>query len=807
MTVSLKWIKELVNLEGLTAQTIAQRLTEAACEVEKIIIQPEILQSAIAVRIEEVVPIEGAPPAIKLARFTDGQKSWQAICGAPNAAAGLLAPFAPAGSVMTNGQIVEAKTMRGQKSHGILCSQAELGLGSDASGLLELNELAKPGQKLAQIFAGQADILFEIDNKSITHRPDLWSVEGLARELAAIFQKSFKEAFTPKEQEETLALFAKEAPALSAELQSPACLAYSCFAASGINGQASSPFWMRQRLQTCGIRPISALVDISNYVMLELGTPTHFFDKAAIAGNRIIVRQAHHNKEIITLDGQTRSLEASDILVCDSQKPLALAGIMGGQNSKTVGDTAQIVVEAAVWRGENIRKTSLRLGLRTDASIRYEKSLDPHAAVRAALRCAQLIKQVFPEAAFIGGPPQADGLQPYRPQPLEVSLDRINSSLGLAVTAAQAQAILKSLGFSSRASGSALAVTPPSFRNTKEPLIEADICEEIGRIYGYSKIKMEPPRWLLQPAAAPQRLKAERKTQDFFVLRARALEIFSHPMIGEKNLKRAGWPELNAALKLANSINPERDRMRPSLIPSFLEAAELNQKHAESFRFFETGRIFLACETGFSQERAHVGALFCQSKETPFLQAASAAEELLHFLELGNGQLKPDSLQNNPLVPESWSGLHPIERMSLTNSEKTIGAVFSLHPSLARQYKIKGFASLILLDLTDIMDLDLARKTVYRPLSKFQSSLFDCTVAVDNNVPAAALIQCVCQACIPFVGRTAIADIFNLGSGRKAVTLRSALQSNEATLKPEEIKASEDAIVEALRANGYPLKT
>ena len=396
-----------------------------------------------------------------------------------------------------------------------------------------------------------------------------------------------------------------------------ACLGYLGLSVDNVTVK-SSPLWMQQRLISCGLRPINNIVDISNYVMLELGQPNHLFDRDTIRGGKIIVKEMGEDTTFITLDEMERKIVAADTMVCDAEGPSVIGGIMGGLTSSVKEDTTKIFIEAANWIDARIRHTSTRLGLRTDSSQRYEKSLDTNQLEKTVLRILELVLESCPDAKVVGKI-ESDGVIPT-PE-LKISLDpgRVNSILGTDLSQKEISENLEALDFRVEPEGDQLMVTVPSFRATKDVEVDADLIEEVGRVYGYDKLVPQAPLSAVAAVNLTQAKKMQRKILDYMVLRGQALEVYTYPMVGEKLLDQAFWPVRNETLRLANAISPEHDRMRPSIIPSLIQSASLNQKHWSSFKMFELGRSYQEDEKAFSKELYQLGMVSYDRKDSPFL--------------------------------------------------------------------------------------------------------------------------------------------------------------------------------------------
>ena len=804
MKISLDWIKDFVELPDLSPREMGVKFTLSTCEVEGV---EETNAHMEAVTVVEITKVEPHPEAdkLRLVTFETGSGERWVVCGAPNVAPGMKVPFAPVGTTLPGDFTLEPKKIRGILSEGMLCAEDELGLGDGHEGLLELPADAPVGTSLAEYMELKRDILLDIDNKSITHRPDLWGHYGMAREFAAAFDKSLSKPFDQAWIEKMRGNYNDETPPVTIKVEDgTACLGFLGISVDNVEVKPS-PVWMQQRLTACGMRPICNLVDISNYVMLEQGMPNHIFDRDTINGGRIIVREMGEDGTFVTLDEMERKMIASDTMVCDAEGPSSIGGIMGGLSSSVKDETSRVFIEVANWKPERIRHTSTRLGLRTDASQRYEKSLDSHQLERTALRILELLQQSCPGAKVVG-PLVSDKLTLSDPLVIDLKLERVNRILGTELEQDEVIRILDKLEYVTEVADDLMKVTVPSYRATKDVEVDADLIEDIGRIYGFDKlVPVAPLNEITAVELSPSKT-MERKIQDFMVYRGRALEIYSYPFIGEKLLEQAGWDVKNEGLMLANALSPETDRMRPSLVPALLEKAALNQKYHSKYRLFEVGRSYLESEKDFSNERHQLGIIYFDKNESPFMDVLNLVGDLLEDLNLSAQIQPPNPKFQNPLAASDWVGRHPNEFLDIRVMGKNCGFIGTIHPLLSRNFKINGNLVMAVLDITDFMDRPVKDKIKYQPLPKFPGSTFDCTVVADTDTPVAAVLSVLNKIKLKELEDAKIVDVYPLSDEQKTVTLRARLLDREKTLSPDFLRTAEDQIVAALNKAGYPLK-
>ncbi|MCP4215985.1 MAG: phenylalanine--tRNA ligase subunit beta, partial [bacterium] len=795
-----------VDLPEMTPEELGVKFTLATCEVEEVIKSGELLNNVTIARVESM---EKHPDADKLNLVTfsiaEGETK-RVVCGAPNVKPGIKVPYAALGTRFPDGFTLEPKKIRGILSEGMLCSERELGLSEEASGLMILPEDAPIGQTMADFMAVKEDVLLDIDNKSITHRPDLWGHYGMAREFATVFRKELKNPYDEAWEKKMEANFTDEPSPIAPKVHEDSYgLAYYGLTVKNVTIK-ESPAWMQQRLIACGLRPISNIVDISNYVMLETGNPNHLFDLASIGGQQIIVRPAGEALEFVTLDEEVRQLLPTDSVVCDAEKPLVIGGIMGGLNSGINDNTKDIFIEVANWVDVDIRKTSARLGLRTDSSQRFEKSLDTRMCKRALYRILELVLQLCPDACVVGKL-EWDGVDAetaYEPMVIDITSQYICGSLGKQLETAEIISILESLAFKVTSDKDNLKVEVPSFRATKDIDCNAAIVEEIGRIIGYDNITPESPMWSIEAMRLRPGRAMQRKIQDFLVLQTGALEIFTYPMVGEKLLNKAHWQNLNEKLVLLNGLSKDHDRMRPSSIPGMLQAAALNSKNFNSCTMFEYGRSYESVEGDFSRDRNQVVVGFYSRSANRFVEAVNCVEGLMRSLKMPV-KLMPMK-RANPMVASDWKGLHPHETMDIVIMGKSRGFMTTVHPAVCREFKIKGNFTLVAIDLADFENMEPKVKKAYKPLPRYPHSVFDCTVVTDIKTPVEDVLAPLGKLKMKELVSSKVVVVFNLDEMQKTVTIRSTFFDEKKTLSGESIKEAEERVIGALEKAGFPLK-
>jgi phenylalanyl-tRNA synthetase beta chain len=805
MLISIDWIKEFVNVPDLSPKEIGSKFTLATAEVEDVITTGGVFDKIV---VAEIVSFEKHPEADKLNLVTfkiNATETRKVVCGASNVKVGIKIPYACVGLTLPNGMTLEPKKIRGILSEGMLCSQEELGLPVTIDGIFELPTDTVVGSTMLDFLKLKKDTVLDVDNKSLTHRPDLWGHFGIAREFSAIFETPLKNKFDESWQKNLMSKFTTQNSPMKVKLVGESsCLSYYGLSVDGVT-VTESPEWMKTRLTTCGLRSINSIVDISNYVMLELGFPLHIFDRDQIAGDTVLIKSLEAETKFKTLDEIDRSLIPGDTVICDNNGPLVLAGIMGGKSSGVSESTSKVFIEVANWKAAMTRRTSTRLGLRTDSSQRYEKSLDSHQALRTMLRTLELILELNPNAKVVGKL-EYDGLDLSKNEKLIInsSADKISKVLGKEITFEKIKSILNHLDFNVSGDAAQFKITVPTNRSTKDVEFEADIIEEIGRIIGFDNIAPVSPLDGIAPVKLSQMQKLQRRVRDFLVLQSKSFEVMTYPLIGDALLKKVNFKN-DSTLKLYNSISIDNSIMRPSLIPSFLEALELNAKYSDRFRMFEIGRSYLADNANFSKESMQVCVGFFNKEESPFIDMLNTANSLLNSLGLSFDMLEPNPKFPSTVLPADWSGVHPVEVRNFRVMGKISASIFSVHPVILKSLKVKGHYTFFILDLSAVAELSLKDKTKYKSLNKFPSSSFDWTVCLNKDQYVGDVLKAAQKTKLKELESIEILDIYHTEE-KKYVTLRAVLTDENATLSPEFLKSSEVTLIKSTSDAGFELK-
>lgn len=789
MKVLLSWLREFAPLEG-TPEQIADQLTALGMELDSVSTIGEGLDGIV---VAEVLDIRPHPDADRIRLVDvdagDGQPL-QIACGASNMSVGDRVPLATIGTVMPNGMEIARRKMRGEMSNGMLCSAAELELGDDQSGILILDSDTELGTPITDALSIGSDIVYEFD--ALPNRPDTLSILGVARDLAAHQKVPFSiPAAGIAASTETGGSPAAEL--CSVEIADPQlCGRFELRVLSDVP-LGASPRWMAQRLLAVGMRPINYVVDVTNYVMLEMGHPSHAFDLATLPGGELRVRRAERGETLTTLDGIERTLDPGDGVITDGGgRPVALAGVMGGAETEISASTTHVALELAWWDPFSVAATSTRLNLHSDAALRYKRGVDPQIAPLAADRICQLLRDGG--ADLHPGSVVAHGNLP-EPARIEVRPERINALLGTELSAPRMVELLEPIGFTSQQAGDALEVRVPTWR--PDSTIEADIAEEVARHFGYSSIERTVPVSPHTGELTPGQL--ERRTLRRTLVGAGLTEAMPLPFLAPGDLERCGLPA--DGLVLANPLAAEESVLRTSLLPGLVDAVAYNARHRNpGVGLFEMGRVFGLGERGVItdvEESWRAGRVL--DGEVEHLAAVLAGHEAPDAVRLLERLLRatnrwPDN-DSEVLEPDEIPGLHPGRGAWVALGGQRVGSVGEIDPDVLAAHGIEERVAWLQLDVSQLCSTP-APVPVAAPVSRYPSSDIDLAFVVDESVPAAALRWTLATAVDAASGesdlpvRVELFDVFRsqgLGEGRKSLAFRLRFQARDRTLTDEAV--------------------
>ena len=782
MKLSYDWLGDYVDTDGLSPRDAAEALTMTGTKIESV--QVIDLSAIIVGRVVEQKdhPRSNKPLWIHQVDVGGG-KVIQIIAGAPNAVAGTIVPVALPGVRVPSGTLVRDGKIAGELAQGMLCSADELLLGEEREPRIMLLDRGEPGEPLTKYIPVDAILEAEIT----PNRPDCLSHIGVARELGAAARREFKADFMPP--------YIEGVPPRAADLVDVAIDApelCSRFVAAPITGVkvGPSPDWVQRRLRAAGVRPINNVVDATAYVMLEHGKPTHVFDAARLAGRQLHVREAREGESLLCLDGQTRKLRPGMLVVADANGPVAIGGIIGGEESGVSDSTTDVIIESAGWDGVNIRATSRALGLRTEASVRHEKGLAPEVAMAGARRAAALVRE------WAGGQVHSEWVDVYpRPQEpvrIQVEPEKIDALLGVEVAPEESKQILRGLGFQVRAEQDGpWDVLPPVFRLDVE--LPEDVVEEVGRIYGIERVPGTLPgarhtKW--RPADASDRASNMREV----VLSAGFEEVVSPALVSRRTLAKLGLAD--GARSVINAMSDELDTMRTSLLPSLLAVARFNQNRTgERVDVFETARVYRGTvDGGLAEEPVRLTVVARVGDEPGAGRAA--------FLRLKSvmDRLAADAAAPGAAYERAAPHLfHPGRTATVAVGGVELGVLGELHPSTLAAFDLDGRAVALDIDVQALLGAAAERKAAELP--RYPSVQRDLAVVVDEDTPAAMLHATIKAAAGPFLEHVRAFDEYRggqIGDGRKSIAFTLTFRSPERTLTDAEVEGVMAEIKRAL---------
>ncbi len=788
MLLSMNWIEDFVDLSGLDKLELIHKLSLSTAEVENEIFFKGADLSGVVVA--EIVSVEDHPESKKLHLLKvdagDG-KLTDVVCGAPNVRVGMKTAFAKVGAKL--GEIeIAPRPLAGFESHGMCCSEAEIGISDDHSGIMDITEDVKNGTDIKDLYAID-DIVFEIDNKSLTNRPDLWSHYGFAREFAALAGRELKALEC-----EELTQY-NNLRKIDMKIEDPLCQRYSCMQVENIT-RSISPVNMRIRLFYCGMRGINFLADLTNYLMLEVGQPMHAFDSRKV--EKIRIKRFDNPFTFQTLDGVERNIDENTLMICNDNTPVAIAGIMGGLDSEIVGDTTTLTLESATFDAVSIRKSTVRLAHRTDASMRYEKCLDPEMTTLAIGRFINLLKK------YDGGAQVVSALTDeyaYKYDTVTLDFDKkfVDRYTGIQISNDTIVKTLTDLGFKVTLEGDNFSVVVPSWRATKDVTIKADIIEEITRIYGYDNFDINTTRSPLYPVRAEAVKNNEDRIKDILVKKYNLHELHSYVWAYNDEMKALGIP-VEDNVRLANATNPNIETLRNSIIPTQLCQVKANTGYGTDFGVFEVGRVIKGLrEDGLCNEQKMLAVtLFSKTKEMKELYL-----ELRDIVAVIASDLKHKTLTYKAVAP-AHSYEHPVNLYAILIDGEEIGTIGILHPVVSRNIDKKANIVFAEISMSAFTEAEVA-PIVYDEPSKFPSMTYDISVEIPAGVLFESLEKCWANEGKSILKGTRIVDTYDTEEIH-SITVRFEFSSNERTLSSTEIQEIMDKVIANLSEIGVTLR-
>ena len=785
MLLSMNWISDFVDLTGLDKLELIHRFSLSTAEVEnEIFFKGSEIDGVVVAEIKSVEP---HPDSRKLHLLKvdagDGELT-DVVCGAPNVRVGMKTAFAKVGARI--GDItITPRPLAGYTSNGMCCSEKEIGISEDHSGIMEITDDIANGTDIKAAYQID-DIIFEVDNKSLTNRPDLWGHYGIAREFAALAGRELKPL-------DTVDLHAYDnLPKIDMKIEDPLCQRYSCLHVENIHTTVS-PVNMRIRLYYCGMRAINFLADLTNYLMLEMGQPMHAFDARKV--EKLRIKRFKEPFVFQTLDGAQRQIDENTLMICNGDTPVAIAGIMGGLDSEIVEDTTTLTLESATFDAVSIRKSTVRLAHRTDASMRYEKCLDPEMTVPAIARFVKLLTDTDKDARVVSS---LTDEYAYHYDTVTLDFDKafVDRYTGIEIDNDTIVKTLCSLGFKVTLDGDNFSVTVPSWRATKDVTIKADIIEEITRIYGYDNFDVHTALAPLYPVRVTEEKSVEDKIKDILVKRFSLHELHSYIWAYYDEYKALGI-EIENNIKLSNATNPNIETIRKSIIPTQLCQVRTNVSYAPDFGIFEIGRTVDGTdENGLCREHKKLAVtLFSKTKSLETLYF-----ELRDMLAVLADDIKHKSLSFET-AEATHSYQHPRNLNKVLCGGTVIGEIGVVHPTVSKQIDKKASIVFAEIDVPAFAEIENAGIKYDEP-SRFPEIEIDLSFVSEIFAPIGKAID---NARCELIKKVEVVDTYR-DSNAKSITVRLTFSHPEKTLTRDEVMKVVGSIVEALSAENVVLK-
>ena len=785
MKVTYNWLSDFIDISDLSAYDVADILTSVGIEVNSVKYAGENLENIVT---GKIISLSKHPNADKLTicQVNVGDRTVQVITHATNIFKGAIVPVALHGSRIKSGKRIKRSKLRGIESDGMLCSEEELGLASASTGIMILPNGTKIGLDIKDVLKLNDYI---IDYEITINRPDALSILGIVRELKAYLNRNYKlPDVTFMESSEDI----KDTASLSVE--NSACLRYDGYVAKDISN-LETPLWMKVRLHLVGLRSINAVVDITNYVMCELGQPLHAFDLDKIKDKTVIVRAARNGESILTLDGIERKLTDDDLIISDTEKPIAIAGIMGGQNSAVSESTRSIFLESAHFEPLTVRRTSKKLDLSTDASYRFERGADIEATDFCARRALHLMQKIC-NASMARGKLEYYP-KPYIPKIIAFNPEKAKRVLGINIPMGKSFEILSALGFKTKKEQGYIVTSVPSWRKY-DVSRDVDLFEEIVRIYGMKNVESTYPLMHSDVEKNFNYLKVQEIKN--LLSDTGLFESINYSFISKKLYENFGL-KTDKLIRIANPISELWEFMRDAIFPSLVNNVVSNiRNNEENVGIFEVSKVFNGNTEPLHIATAMSGKVPTGSfgvKDVDFFDLKGIVEKLLKFL-----RLRAD------FSPSKLNFLHPFQSANVVINGKILGFIGKLHPNVIENLDAKQDIFISELNLDELLELSKATSTQFKPISKFPPVTRDIAVICDEDVPVSE-VQRVIASSAKKLESIEVFDIYsgkNIPEGKKSIGFSLTFRSDRETLSDEKVDRITCGIIKSLEEHGFKLR-
>ncbi len=807
MKISLNWLKNFVHIPTcVSPQDLALNLTLKVVEVSHV---HDVASDLAGVVVGKVLRVRKHPNAdqLRLCMVEIGKQTISVVCGGSNVREGMFVALGMVGAKVKwhgEGETVELKTtkIRGETSEGMICASDEIGIEemfpkSEEKEIIDLSYFpgVQVGGPLAKIL-GLDDVIIEIDNSSLNHRPDLWGHYGMAREIGAIYATKLKPYNPPKIKS------GKETYRVDVKVKDR-CRAYAGVAVKGIT-IADSPAFLQARLTACGLRPINNIVDITNYVMLEIGQPTHAFDLSALASPHIIVRGGKEGETMVTLDGKERKLREYMVVIADKEKALAVGGVMGGHNSEVTRMTTGVWFESANFQPVTIRKTAKALGLRTDGSVRWEKNQDSTNASRGLRRLIELTLQLCP-GSYVASNVIDDVFMKWNAKPILLDLDFVERKMGVAIPKKTVIHFLECLGFEVKTKRKGVAkmleVTIPTWR-AKDISIQEDLVEEIARMHGYNNIPITLPLFPIQPPARNSLRDLQKIFREILAYECGYTEVYNYSFESREWLQKLG-EDISAYIELENPLAKDRPLLRRHLIPGLLETMEKNLHRFDHVKVFEVGRVFHKETQGDFADPMNntrlpgqptlLGMTYAsKGDDIPFFEISGAIARVFERLGVSYRLNKQGKIYSDIV--------HPGRFAEMVVGETVVGRIAELQPLMQEKLGIPYRVAIVQITLDDLASF-FHDTSKYSPLPVYPSVERDIAFVVEKQASHADIISHI-KAASPLIDRVTLFDVYQdakIAHHKKSMAYRIVYQPDDRTLTSEEVDQEHEKVCVALR--------
>ena len=787
MKVSINWIKDFVDLDGINIEELISKFTMSVAEVEGVEYRGREISNVVSAKILEINDVPNSKK-LHLLKVDAGNEVLQIVCGAPNVRVGLVTALAKVGAKLGNITISKAN-LAGIDSYGMCCGGDEIGISDDHSGIVELDENTPIGVDIKKILDIE-DIVFEVDNKSLTNRPDLWGHYGIAREIAALTGRKLK----PLELADEKLFKGKK---IDVDVTSKTCFRYTTATMENITKKTSN-LNMQIRLFYCGMRGINLLADVTNYVMLELGQPMHAFDYDIV--KNIQVYDLKEDYQFKTLDSTVRSLKAGSMVIASNKTPMALAGIMGGENSEITDSTTSVLIESANFDSYKVRTTATGLGMRTEASARYEKSLDPELTMVALLRYVYLVLKQDGKAQVSSSITDVY-TKKYPKLEIEITKNFIDNFVGIDIPEKTILNILQSLEFKLLQNNNGVyKFAVPSFRATKDINGKQDLVEEVTRVFGYDNITPKSLVQQIKPSVLEFPIKLEYDTKYALAQRFDFNETHSYIWY-DLATNNALDLKTKSVIRCVNSINKDNDKIRYTIIPSLLKVVMDNKNTLENFGTFEVGRVVKnLTKDNLADETKSLGVVV-YNKNGDLTQELIKIKEVLNYLFDYIFKMK---LLLNLSTPEE-NYYHPKNFYKILANGVEVGEVFSLHP--ISQEKIEKDSTTVGFEINFSKLTSLKQNEIkFEKISKYPTTKLDFNFIIPKDFLYKDIIEIASSINTELNYNVTLLDIYENNNGTKSYTLHYEVNSLVRTLTTEDIEKFHSSVIEKFENNNIKLK-